>query len=120
SAQRLSRDDAQQVTRRLTPGETRRGPVAGGQFGGIGIVSPCALAIPISTPRSGSTGDTSRATSVKNSAAPARDVTEIISPPIAPKRNQCVVPAGTCTSVPAPAASSGSWPTPKITSPLIT
>jgi AcrR family transcriptional regulator len=41
-------------------------------------------------PKSGSAGETSQAISVKNAAAPARDVIEIISPPPGPNRNQCV------------------------------
>ena len=57
--------------------------------------------MPTSAPRSGSTGETSRSTSVKNSAAPGWEVTEIISPPSGPKRNQCVEPRETWTSVPA-------------------
>ncbi len=49
---------------------------------------------------SGAVGETWRATSVNNSAAPARDVIDNIVPPPDPNLNQWVDPPGTCTSVP--------------------
>jgi hypothetical protein len=66
---------------------------------------------------SGAVGETWRATSVKNSAAPARDVIDNIVAPPDPNRNQWVEPPGTCTSVPVEATTSCSESTPKMTSP---
>jgi hypothetical protein len=51
--------------------------------------------------------------------APSRDVIDTISPPPDPKRNQWVVPAGRCTSVPGEAVIDVS-PMPKSISPFTT
>lgn len=87
---------------------------------GSSTVRPCSAATFSKMPKSGSVGETSRSMSVKNAAAPGRDVIEIISPPPGPNRNQCVAPAGKCTKLPDRARRSSSPSTPKFTCPAIT
>src|SRR5262249_17406646 len=86
---------------------------------GAGTSNPYRAPISANLLISGLSGEISRSKSVNIRDALSRDVTDTISPPPLPNRNQCVVPAGRCTSVPAEATISLS-PMPNAISPLMT